>query len=307
MALVTPAVMTLGAATPRRLRTQAKLAVALAAGVLAVPAAVATARADEPTTVDKPRLDEGSGKHQIDRTWLYVDDARVAPAWTAIGTTSVSYTRVGSNPDRVSAPYKPFAFNTAQPGALVSAGGEVGLLPRVSVMALGQMAAGGESGNPNAGAVAGVRVQLSPSSWQSVRLLVSGGYLREAWTADQPGGDNGVWAEGAIAGELHRLRLGLTAHGEHVFAEGRDGVDVMFKAGASYRIAGGFRTGIEWVGQDLEGSLQSDAEGGARQFLGPTASMQLLDDRLTMVAGPSLGLSERSPQLLGRFALSYGF
>jgi hypothetical protein len=50
-----------------------------------------------------------------------------------------------------------------------------------------------------------------------------------------------------------------------------------------------------------------NTEGGARQFVGPTAALQLLDDRLTLVAGPSLGLSDRSPQLLGRFALSYGF
>jgi hypothetical protein len=116
-----------------------------------------------------------------------------------------------------------------------------------------------------------------------------------------------MWTEAAIAGDVQRLRLGMTAHGEHVFANGRDGVDLMFRAGASYRVAGAFRAGVEWVGQDLEEVFKDAAEGGARQFVGPTASVQLLHDRMTLVAGPSVGLSERSPQLLGRLAVSYGF
>jgi hypothetical protein len=298
MALVTPKVTTFQPATTR--------AGILAAGLLAVPTLVTAAHADEPVGVDTQRPDDGSAKHAIDRTWLYVDDAIVATPASVVGTTSVSYTGVGSNPDRVSAPYKPFAFNTAQPGALVSLGAEAGLVPRLSVLALGQMGAG-EGGNPSAGAVAGVRLQLLPSSWRNVHLVASMGYLREAWTPAQPQGDNGIWGEAALAGDLQRLRLGMTAHGEHVFADGRDGVDLMFRAGASYRLLGGFRAGVEWVGQDLEEAFKDAAEGGARQFIGPTASIQLMDDRLTVVGGPSLGLSERSPQLLGRLALSYGF
>ena len=60
----------------------------------------------------------------------------------------------------------------------------------------------------------------------------------------------------------------------------------MVQAGASYRVAGAFRAGVEYVGQDLEESFSAGAEGGARHFVGPIASMQLLDNRFTVVAGP---------------------
>jgi hypothetical protein len=279
----------------------------LVGGALAISCFATTARAEEPAPIDLPTSADDGAKHAIDRTWLYLDDARVAAPGAAVAMTSASYTSVGSNPGRIYAPYKAFAFNTAQPGALLSLGGEVGLLPRISIMALGQMGAGGEASNPSAGAIAGLRFQLSPPTWQSVHLVGSLGYLREAWTPDQPNGDNGAWVEAALSADFNRLRLGTAVHGEHVFADGRDGVDVMVKAGASYRVAGAFRAGVEWIGQDLEETVNDAREGGARQFVGPTASVQLLRDRLTVVAGPSIGLSERSPKLLGRLALAYGF
>jgi hypothetical protein len=96
-------------------------------------------------------------------------------------------------------------------------------------------------------------------------------------------------------------------HGQHTFADGRDPLDVMVDLGASYRVAGTFRAGVEYVGQDLEESFSPGAEGGARHFLGPIASLQLLSDRLTLVAGPSIGLTVRSPDFLGRLALAYAF
>jgi hypothetical protein len=66
-------------------------------------------------------------------------------------------------------------------------------------------------------------------------------------------------------------------------------------------------TPVEWVGQDLEGALRNDAEGGARHFVGPTAALALLNERLSVVVGPSLGLSDPSPKLLGRLAIAFGF
>ena len=81
----------------------------------------------------------------------------------------------------------------------------------------------------------------------------------------------------------------------------------MIQAGASFRIAGEVRAGVEYVGHDLEEAAATGAEGGARHFLGPTASVQLLEDRLTIVAGPSIGLSGSSPAFLGRVAAAYGF
>jgi hypothetical protein len=42
-------------------------------------------------------------------------------------------------------------------------------------------------------------------------------------------------------------------------------------------------------------------------FIGPTASLQVVRDRLSLVAGPSFGLSAHSPEVLGRAAASLGF
>jgi hypothetical protein len=188
-------------------------------------------------------------------------------------------------------------------------------------MATAQVGLGGSdvAPTPNVGALQGVRIQLLPSSFEHVHLVLSGGYLREAWqgpvhndTTDtwalgSPNGDNGAWGRLAISGDIGRLRLAGGVHAEHVFADGRDPVDVMVQAGASFVIVGSFRGGIEYVGQDLEESLNNGAEGGARHFLGPTASLQLLDERLSFVAGPSIGLTSRSPDFLGRVAASYAF
>jgi hypothetical protein len=293
----------------------AKLIPALAAAGLLV---ATTARADETASVDMPTT-ERSSAHAVDRSWLYLDSARVAAPATVIGMTSVAYANVGANPDPTSAPYRAFAANTAQPGALASMGAEVGILPRVSLEALGQVQVGGEGPGVNPGALAGARFELSPPSWRNVHLLASGGYLRETWSApslaaighmplpESGGGANGAWASFAAAFDLQQLRLGVTTLGEHVFAPGRDSVDVMLQAGASYRVVSWFRAGVEWVGQDLEEAFDDGAEGGARMFAGPTAAFQLLQDRLSIVAGPSVGLSSGSPKLLGRLAVNYGF
>lgn len=278
--------------------------------VLLFPAA--PARAAEGSLPDQPTPDDPAGKHAIDRTWLYADDARVATPMTVIGATNVSYT---------ASTYSGLAANTAQPGGMIGVGGEVGLIPRLSVMAVGQMGFGGVDGapSPSTGAIAGLRLQLLPPEWQHTHLVVSGGYLREAWSGPvfnddtgkwlpgAPNGDNGAWIQAAFSGDIQRLRLATTVHGEHVFWNGRDPLDVMLSLGASYRVAGAFRLGAEYVGQDLEEIAAPAAEGGARHFVGPTASVQLLHDRLTMVAGPAVGLSAYSPSFLGRIAVAYGF
>jgi hypothetical protein len=298
--------------------TGAKLTTALAVAGVSVSLPATVARADEPASVDMPSADKPSPR-AIDRSWLYLDDARVAEPGAVVGMTSVAYANVGSNPDPTSEPYRAFAANTAQPGALATLGAEVGVLPRVSLEALGQVQLGGEGPGVSPGAIAAARFELSPPSWRTVHVMASGGYLRETWSAPSPdgnthalpakdfGGADGAWASFAVAVDLQRVRLGLTTLGEHVFAPGRDGVDIMVQAGVSYRVVGCFRAGVEWVGQDLEETFDDGAEGGARQFVGPTAALQLLQDRLTLVAGPSVGLSNRSPNVLGRLAVAYGF
>jgi hypothetical protein len=292
--------------------------------VLAVLLGPASAAADsEPVPVDQTPSGEAADSHRIDRTWLYADDARVAAPMTVIGVSSVAYTDVGSSATRIASPYpsaySQFAGNVAQPGAMLTVGGEVGLVPRFSILALGQMQAGGFGSGLNAGAIAGLRLNVTPASWNKVHLVASAGYLREAWAGPvydddnhtwapaRPNGDNGAWVQAAFSADVHRLRVATTFHGEHVFSTGRDPLDVMVDVGISYRIVGGFRLGAEWVGQDLEEAIHAGAEGGARQFVGPTASLQLLRERLTLVAGPAIGLTGNAPDVLGKAALSYGF
>lgn len=305
---------------------------ALGAGLVLV-FAVGTARADdgappqgissEGAPPDRPVTAQNPERTQIDRTWLYADDARVAAPMTFVAMTNASYTNVGPSPTRIVSPYpntyNSFASNTAQPGGMVSAGGELGLLPRLSVMALGEVGFGGMESGVSGGAIAGLRVSLLPTSLHNLHLVASGGYLREAWqgpvfnddtgkwSGGSPHGDNGAWVQVAISGDIQRLRLAGTVHGEHVFADGRDPLDLMIETGASYRLVGGLRAGVEYVGQDLEESFSPGAEGGARHFVGPNVSLQLWDQRFTAVAGPAFGLNELSPRVLARAAIAYAF
>ena len=280
-----------------------------------------SARAQE-ANVDKVADDASAESKSIDRTWLYADDARVPEPLHVVAMTSLSYTDTGASPTRPDSPfgnsYNAFAANTAQPGAMMAFGGEVGLVSHLSVVALGQAGAG-EGSAASAGALAGLRLQLLPIAWKNTHLVISAGYLREAWEGPvfddtsrawlpgSPHGDNGAWGQLAFSGDVRRLRIATTIHGEHIFADGKDGADVMVNVGASYRVVGDFRAGVEYVGQDLEETFDPRAEGGARHFVGPVASLQLLQRRLSIVAGPAVGLSATSPRVLGRLALAYGF
>jgi hypothetical protein len=298
------------------------LAIALAISYVAW---LSSAHADAAASPDQVSPSDDAARHAIDRTWLYADDARVAAPMTVIGASNLSYTNVGSSPSRIASPfpsaYNGFAGNTAQPGGMIGVGGELGLVPRLSVMAMGQLGVGGVDGvpNPSAGALAGARLRLSPSEWQNTHVTLSAGYLREAWAGPvfdddtgkwlpgSPHGDNGAWIQGAFSADIQRLRVATTIHAEHIFSAGRDPLDVMAELGASLRVVAAFRLGVEYVGQDLEESFTPGAEGGARHFLGPTASCQLFDQRMSIVAGPAIGLSSLSPTFVGRLALSYGF
>jgi hypothetical protein len=288
-----------------------------------------------PAAADEPKRSEGDPtQRQIDRTWLYADDARVAAPMTVVATSSLSYTSVASSPSRIVDPadaprgctspcssYNALGGNTAVPGGMLAVGGELGLIPHLSLTATAQVGVGGADSvpSPSIGALVGLRVQLLPSSFRHLHIALSGGYLREAWQgpiyvdatdtwkAGSPNGDNGAWLCAAISGDIGSLRLAGAVYGEHVFADARDPLDIMVQAGASYAIVGTFRAGFEYVGQDVEETFANGAEGGARHILGPIASLQLLNERLSLVAGPAIGLTARSPDVLGRVAASFAF
>jgi len=298
------------------------------------------ARASDEPQIDRATPTEVPERHEIDRTSLYGDDARVPLPMTVVTTSSVSYTNVGSDPTQISSPYpaagagcytaagqaKPcyasFAGNTAQPGGQMIIAGELGVLPRLSLLGSFVTGFGGAAAasSPNIGGSAGLRLQVSPSAWTYTHLVLSGGYIREAydspvydddktpavWIPGSTSGTNAAYIQFAISGDVGRVRLGGTFHGQHTFADGRDPLDVMVDLGASYRVAGDFRLGAEYVGQDLEESIGAGAEGGARHFLGPSASMQFWSRRITIVGGPAVGLSSRSPDFVARLAASVG-
>jgi hypothetical protein len=267
-------------------------------------------------------------RRAIDRTWLYLDDARIPAPLHLVMLTNVSYTNVGSPTRLASNNYNSLGMNTAEPGAMVGVGAEMGLFSHVSIAATLQVGFGGQGQisngvqvpSPNAGLIAGVRVQAFPSAWRDTHMVVSAGYLREAWQGPvydddtntwkpgKPYGDSGAWAQVAFSQDfVNRVRLAATVHVEHIFADGRDPLDVMIQAGVAARLVAGFRLGVEYVGQDLEESIDPGAEGGPRHFLGPTASLQLWRERVSLVAGPSFGLNARSPEIVGRAAASLGF
>jgi len=229
----------------------------------------------------------------VERPWLYQPDPTAPPPGHVIASLGVGYAQV----DRGAA--RPFAGDLAHAGAVFNVGAEVGLFRYATLQAEGLLA--GDGSNVNAGAMIGVGVYpFGPKS--PVDLAISGGYLREL------GCDNGFWARVAVAGDIGRLRLNFSALGEKVLNPARDEVDILITTGASYAVVPRlFRVGVEYVVQDLEGAWEpEEADGGIRHFIGPVASLELAR-RVRISAGPALGLSQGSPNVLGRLSAVYAF
>jgi len=246
------------------------------------------ARAQESTTVPSAEA------APVQRTLLYVDEARV-PAPMQVATLSrVTVASGGAGFTR------PFAANTASPGLSTELGGEIGLLPRLSLVASGVL---GESPTHAGavGALAGARLSILPSAWTSTHAVVSAGYLRELSSA------SGAWARVTASQDFGRLRVASMVHAEHVFAAKRDGVDVMVSAGANVRVVDTLRLGAEYVAQDIEGAFDAEEVEGMRHFACGTATIALLRERLTLGVGPAFGLSPNAPRVLGRAQVGWSF
>jgi hypothetical protein len=232
-----------------------------------------------------------------ERPWLYVDDAQIAKPGAVTAYTRGTYTSVGASPTR------PFGGDLAHPGSVFEAGAEVGLTSWLSASASGFGAwlsrDGTSDGVTTFGTMLGFRLaplDLGPST----HVSASGGFLREM------SGAQGAWGRVSLAHDFGRATISGTVHGEHIFQTGRDGIDLMIMAGASYRLTSVLRAGLEYVAQDLEGVLGDDGE-GMRHFVSPTLGVDLLDRRLMVTAGPALGLSKSSPSMLGRLGIAYAF
>lgn len=230
----------------------------------------------------------------VERTWLYLDEPRV-PAPLQVATLSrLTLANGGGSFTR------PFAANTAAPGLASELGGEIGVLPNVSIAASGVL---GESPSRAGavGALIGARVSILPSAWTSTHVVVSGGYLRELTSA------SGVWGRITASQDVGRVRFASMAHAEHVLAANRDAIDLMVSAGANVRIVDTLRLGAEYVAQDLEGAFDPEEVEGMRHFAAGTATVALLRERLTLGAGPAFGLSPNAPRVLGRAQIGWSF
>jgi hypothetical protein len=84
-----------------------------------------------------------------------------------------------------------------------------------------------------------------------------------------------------------RSRLDADVALERPLAEGRDAVDVVTALGWMRAVWPGMQLGLEAVGQDLEGFWErEEAEGGARIYAGPSASLLFGTWQLGATAGP---------------------
>lgn len=225
------------------------------------------------------------------RPWLYLDDPSLPAPLHAIAFSRATYTADPS-------PTRPFGANLVRPGAVIEAGGEVGVWSHLSVAA----SAFGGGLQPGFGALAGLRWAPFEDLWKTTHAVFSGGWLREL-----NGISDGVWMRVAVTQDIRQWRFGAMLHGEHVLSAGRDPVDVLFVAGASYRLTGPLRAGIEYVAQDLEESFLDQAEGGARQFVGPQVALDLFGKRLSVAGGPAVGIGPQSPAVSGRLSLAYEY
>lgn len=274
--------------------------VALGALLLGTPALAAAQPAQPaPPIAAEPARDKPTPAPTADlwrdvrRPWLYSADPTAPPPGHVLASLGVGYAETNRGAVR------PFAANYAHAGAVMNAGVEVGVLRFMSVQAEGLISGEG-AGKVNGGGTIGLGFYPLPKS-SPVDLTVAAGYLREL------GGGNGIWARAAAAVSVKDLRFVLSTVGSHVFEKGRDEVDILVTAGATYAIIPAVRVGVEYVIQDLEGIWDpEEAEGGVRHFVGPTASLELAQ-RVFLSAGPAFGLSSGAPSILGRVNASYAF
>jgi hypothetical protein len=263
---------------------------------LALSAALASAaRADDPPSDEALEAISSAGASTavaVDHSWLYNDPTRIAAPGRAIGSMRFTY---GSG-----SPTRAFAGNTSTSGALLEAGGEVGLTGGLSAVAIG---AQGEdaSGAAQTGAMLGLRWSLLPRSVRATQLVVSGGFLRELQ------GNSGAWGRISLGHDAGPARLALSVHGERIFTAARDSLDLMVTAGATVRLLENVRAGIEYVGQDLEGVVGGDSEGGARHLAGPVVSAALWNQRVSIAGGPAVALGQGQSRLVGRIGAACQF
>ena len=255
------------------------------------------ARADDQTANGAAETSTETAKKGAEIPFAYVTD----PTTAAAKQVSVGYGVGMASAGAADRPLPPDPTSGVVHSTTVS----YGVTGRFSPFATAMLKQGGVNpGESVATGMIGFRFQLTdPSS--PFRFTVIGAAFREFDGA--PGGS----FRAASSYDLGPLRIAGNLHVEHAFRAGRDGLDVLALAGASYKVASFLRLGAEYIGQDLEEALDKNAaEGGAKHWAGPSAALDLGGGagRVQLTGGPAFSLNPNAKgAVLGRATLLVAF
>jgi hypothetical protein len=194
---------------------------------------------------------------------------------------------------------RPMAANQVAERAVLESGGWVGVGRNITLTLRGMSDRLAFDAAGHSGTMIGIGWLASQSPHH--RLSISSGYLRELL------GAQGIWSR--VSAEFREDRLVVTAmaHSEHMFAPGRDAIDLVVMAGCYYQASRILRLSAEYVGQDLEGWFDPQEIEGTRQFAGPVVALNDPSDGIGAVIGPAWGVAGNSSMLITRVAAVYAF
>jgi hypothetical protein len=234
-----------------------------------------------------------SAEQPVEQPFLYLTDPHGPAAHQVLAGYGLAFS---SSPGAI----RPIPGRFDQEAVVHALSIDAGLTSRLSVFGDAMIAQA--IGRTSVGAFAveaGGRVRLTRPSDRRWSVTFKGAALLEF------GHDLGIVGELTGSYDLGRVRLAAALHAEHIFASGRDPIDLYAVAGASVRVVPILRLGLEYVVQDLEAAFENDeAEKGARHYLGPDVALSLWRSRVLVTVGVA-AQAARQPGVLGRAALTY--
>jgi hypothetical protein len=262
--------------------------------LLALLATEGLARADEPEELRAEAAASGRFTRQ-ERPWGFLVD----PSTPSAGVASLGYAfGLGSG---ISAD-RPIPVNLAATNGSHTVSLGYGVTDRVAPFASATFAENPASpGTMSSTVTAGAMVQLTRPG-APLRISLSAAGVHES-ASDS----NGFSALAAASLDQGPLRLAANVRADKMFASQRDAVDVFTLLGASWRVFDVMRVGAEYVAQDLEDLFGEEAEGGARQAVGPSVALDLDGGRYQLALASGFGIGSKSPRALVRAALAVNF
>jgi hypothetical protein len=262
------------------------------AALILVAALVAAARAS--AAVDDDRAQAAASPAPVEQPFLYMTDTHLPAPKHLLGGYALAFSSSAGA-------IRPVPGHFDSEGLVHAVSLEGGILPRLTLYGTTMMAQA--IGHTDVGSVAvqaGARVMLTSPNAEHLRVMAQAAFLREF------GGAMGIVGEVTGSYDLGRVRMAASLHAEHLFAPGRDPLDLYAVAGVSVRVARILRIGGEYVVQDLEAADGDDAELGTRHYLGPDVALSLYRNHVLVTAGSAIQVA-RAPGVLARAAVSYVF